>query len=87
MNWFWIYFLISGLLLCLYTDYVLKHRDWVLSVLKDENEKDDFEKLLDQLEYMSLSINIYPLLYCLCMLFGWILLPYTLLERFIYKIF
>ena len=57
----------------------LSHREQILNSFP--KEKEEFEEALQRFDELSLHVNPYPFLYCICMLLGWILVPYAVITE------
>lgn len=76
---FILYFLISGLV-CYYSAIQLERDDL------PEKEQEKIDDMRKEIFYHFGTLNIYPLLYIMCLIFGWILLPiafvFDIIEKF-----
>ena len=80
---FWIYFLGTGIGLTLLTSWVIENPTKVMDKYKDP---DEFLQTIGEINLIKEKMNIYPLLTIVCFVFGWIVMPATIIIELMRKI-
>ena len=76
INWLLIYFLLSGLY-CHYAVSYLEKED------VPDKYKEDIENFKKEIFYSFGTLNVLPTLYIVALLFGWIIVPISIIQSIV----